>query len=665
MRSHTTDKPTQDRDAESPSRGEVLKAELKRAARRARHHERGKLALLAPVGWLGTLHAAALGMDAADLHPLLWVGITGAGAAGVLGRAERRGDDLPWVPTTAGALWMFGAYLFGPYGWVAIILWVAGIVGFAVPYWKDVLDRLPRRRAKEVPIWGGLLGWFRRNNQLDEPEQQQPAHEIEPREPEEAKIWRTRVVPNNTAFTDTRLVDIKPIPDGFTAVIAGKPGANRYSQMAASAAVETIASAYQANTAWVAVEPASDGDASRARLSMIRSYRNLIDIPDLEDSGAAVDLTTGMAQTGVFFDGAPAHWQFWNPSSGAQMGLVAGDTGSGKSAHVSALLTLAHRCPLIVTALLDPQGGASQPDWRTRTPIYAEGDDVFEALLMLDFVLKRRAQHISRVPWVDDKGRERAGKSFLLPGDPDVGMPMIFIVLEEFKLLVDSPYGKAAFELAVNGVRTWRKAGGGLLVVNQNLGLGNFGSSDQAQSFRSNLISGGGLTALRTASSTDHAMVGLPSDPSKLPKFFPDGSQTHGLAYLLGVDRRPSATARLMRVRDPYGIASTPPAGVLDPLTMEWIEEYRHHKDRGRNPREATPQPAPPPCTSGDVQAAVEQVLRDASLPLKLGDICTGVQQVLGKQVPLREIPAALRALKRAGVVEEQPEDVFQLAPID
>src|SRR5690606_18623717 len=130
----------------------------------------------------------------------------------------------------------------------------------------------------------GLLGWFRRNNQLDEPEQQ-PAHEIEPREPEEAKIWRTRVVPNNTAFTDTRLVDIKPIPDGFTAVIAGKPGANRYSQMAASAAVETIASAYQANTAWVAVEPASDGDASRARLSMIRSYRNLIDIPDLEDSG--------------------------------------------------------------------------------------------------------------------------------------------------------------------------------------------------------------------------------------------------------------------------------------------------------------------------------------------------------------------------------------------
>jgi len=122
-----------------------------------------------------------------------------------------------------------------------------------------------------------------------------------------------------------------------------------------------------------------------------------------------------------------------------------------------------------------------------------------------------------------------------------------------------------------------------------------------------------------------------------------------------------------MRVRDPYGIASTPPAGVLDPLTMEWIDEYRHHKARGRSPREATatPQPAPTPCTFGDVQAAVEQVLRDASLPLKLGDICTGVQQVLGKQVPLREIPAALRALKRAGVVEEQPEDVFQLAPID
>src|SRR5690606_33891789 len=141
---------------------------------------------------------------------------------------------------------------------------------------------------------------------------------------------------------------------------------------------------------------------------------------------------------------------------------------------------------------------------------------------------------------------------------PDMGgMSMLFVVVEELKLFLTSPYGKEGLKLLGNGARTWRKAGGGLLVVNQNLGLDNFGND---QSFRANLLLGGSLTALRTESSADHHMVGLPADPAGLPKYFRDGSKTRGLGYALGVDRRPGAPTRMMPVRDAFGIASTPAA---------------------------------------------------------------------------------------------------------
>jgi len=618
----------------SPSQGEVLA----RAARRAVHHERGKAALLAPVAWLGTIHAAALGMDAADLHPLLRIGIIGAGAVGVLGRAERRGEDLPVVPVSAAVLWLTAASIFGPYGWVAIILWVAGII-LAIPHWVTVLRR-PRPARKTT-------------------EHKKPTNQ--PKVADEAILWQRRVVPNNPAFKDTRLVEIEPIPDGYTAIIVGEPGATRFSQLSSAAAVETIASAHQASIARVAVEEVEDGDASRARLTVIRSDENLQKIMWLEDSGAAIDPETGIAQIGWYFDLAPAHRQFWTRSGGAQMCVIAGGTGSGKSSHVSAMLALAHRCPLIATALLDPQGGSSQPDWAGRTHLYGEGhEETLELLRMLDFVMTRRAQYVAHAPWVDDKGRERRGKPFLLPGDPDMdGMTMLLVCVEELKLFLDGPYGKDGLTLLANGVRTWRKAGGSLLVVNQNLGLDNFGNE---QSFRSNLLSGGSLTALRTGSSADHHMVGLPSDPSKLPERFRNKEKTHGLGYLTGVDCRPSAPARMMPVRDAYGIATSPAAGSLGERTLAWIEEYKHHQRRGRDPKTAaaaskrdrgTP-------TSGDVQAAIEKAL--TSGPMEIGEICQRVQRQLG-DVRLSEIPAALRALQRDGAVWQRPGDVYELAP--
>ncbi|MGC5012488.1 hypothetical protein ACLQ2R_17125 [Streptosporangium sp. DT93] len=609
---------------------------MRRAARRAAHHERGKILLLQPVAWLATLHLTTWAADTADVHPLIRAGVGAATAVAVLGHAERRGQDLPVIPVAAGVLWVAAASLFGPYGWLALLLWIAGIV-LSVPFWLSVLRR-PRPAAQTV----------------------RPTPVLPTGPPREVELWATRVAPHHQAYKLTHLEQVEPVPDGYTGIVVGERGPTRFSQMTLAAAVETIASANGVHASLVAVEESDDRDASRARVTVIRSDANLQATVWLEDSGAAIDPNTGIAQVGRYFDMAPAHRQFWTKSGGAQMCVIAGDTGSGKSNHVAATLALAHRCPLIATVLLDPQSGSSQPDWSGKTHLYGEGhEETFDYLQLLDFVMTRRADFVAHRPWVDEQGRERNGKPFLLPGDPDMdGMSMLLVAVEELKLFLDGPFGKPGFELLGTGVRTWRKAGGGLLVVNQNLGLENFGNS---QSFRSNLLSGGSLTALRTGSSADHNMVGLPADPSKLPERFRTKDKTHGLGYLTGVDCRPAATARMMPVRDAFGIASQPAAGQLGERTLAYIEEYHHHQARGRTPREVqAPKQRETRHTSGDVQAAVEKALLMA--PMEVGAVCVAVRRNLGDDVPLAEVPAALRRLTAAGVVVQKG-DVYRLTP--
>lgn len=611
-------------------------AAARRVARRVVHHERGKAVLLVPVAWLAGLHGAAWIADVFDVGVLIRLGVTVLGAAIVLGQAERRGRDLPYGQVGLAVLWVLAAIVFGPYGWVPIALWAVGVV-VSVPFWVAALRRPARPKRPEI----------------------EPAEPAAPRLAAQARLWDERVVPNHQAYKATRLEEVAPVPDGYTGIIVGEPGTTRFSQMTLDAAVETIASANQVRASQVAVEDPGDGDASRARVTVIRSDKNLTDTIWLEDSGAAIDPETGVAQIGRYFDQAPAHRQFWTRTGGAQMCVISGDTGSGKSNHVAGTLSLAHRCPLMATALLDPQGGSSQPDWSGKTHVYGEGhEETYENLQMLDFVMTRRADHVAHTPWVDDQGRERSGKPFLLPGDPDMdGMTMLLVCVEELKLFLDGPYGKLGFELLATGVRTWRKAGGGLLVVNQNLGLDNFGNNAQSQSFRSNLLSGGSLTALRTGSSADHHMVGLPADPSKLPERFRNKEKTHGLGYVTGIDCRPAASARMMPVRDAFGIASTPAAGSLGDRTLGFMEEFRHHRSRGRDTRAAAAPKQDTRRTSGDVQATVEAVLTGG--PMEVGAVCVAVQRRIG-EVPLAEVPAALRTLTRAGVVQQRG-DLYQL----
>ncbi|QFY09668.1 hypothetical protein GBF35_26105 [Nonomuraea phyllanthi] len=615
---------------------------VRRAMRRLKHRKKGRRRYARPVVWLAGIQATAVFADVTGL------GLEISGAAMVLAagvrmvKARRRGQKPAMKRTVAGSVWLLAATIIGPYGLMALVLWVVGLV-MAVPYWYELYREDDRGRRESRPkalpksTVSGVEAW-----------------------------WDQTVVPNHVAFAGTRLAQPEPVPGGFTVVIVGEPGKTELDKMAK--AIGTVASARRVAKDQVELGPAPGGDHSGARLTVIERGDNLRATRFLEDDSAAIDLETGIARVGSFFDLKPAHWSFWTTSAGAQMGINAGSTGAGKSQFGATKLALVHQCELAVAALLDNQDGSSQPDWNGRTAISREGVEAcWEELQALDYVMGRRAQHIAHAPWADELGRERRGKPFLLPGDPDVGrMVLMYVAIEELPLLLGDPeIGPEATDLLASAAKTWRKPGGAIDVFTQNLGLENFGGRPISNTLRSNLSGGGSVAAFRTGSSQDWHMVGLAADPSTLPEFW-EGTRekTHGLGFMKGIDNRPGGKWRASISRDLFGIATSPAAGQLDDITRGFYEEYYEMRRRGVDPRDpdavtpAKASPAAPKWSSGDVEAVVEHVL--LSGPREIGAICVAARRRLG-DMPLGEVPAALRALEKAGRVRKTGDDSYQL----
>ncbi|MFG1709271.1 hypothetical protein ACFLIM_39375 [Nonomuraea sp. M3C6] len=610
---------------------------VRRAIRRIKHRQRGRMAFARPVVWLATIQTTAVLADATGLGLTVTGPAVVLAAATTLVKARRRGQKPAMKRTAAACLWLLVATFVGPYGLIALVLWVVGVI-VSVPYWYGLYRSVgrPAARPKALPksTVSGVQGW-----------------------------WDETVVPNHVAFAGTRLAVPGPVPGGFTAVVVGVPGKTEFDKM--DKAKGTIASGRRVPLDQIELGPAPGGDYSGARVTVVERGDNLRQVRHIEDYAAAIDLRTGTAQVGWFFDLKPTHWSFWTTDAGAQMGINAGSTGTGKSAFGGTKIALVHQCPLAVTVLLDNQDGSSQPEFNGRTAISREGVQAcWEELLALDYVMGRRAHFVAHVPWVDDQGRERRGKPFFVPGDPDMqGLKLMYVVVEELSMLLkDDVYGADATELLASAAKTWRKPGGAIDVFLQNLGLENFGGKPISNSLRSNLSGGGSVAAFRTGSSVDYNMVGLTSDPSKLPEFWEGTTQkTRGLGYTKGIDNRPGGKWRASISRDLFGISSTPAAAQLDEMTLSFYEEYRDLVRRGIDPRDpaaATPATvATPQWSSGDVEAVVEHAL--ISGPKEIGAVCVAARGRLG-DVPLGEVPAALRALEKTGRVRKSG-DSYQL----
>ncbi|MBT2234716.1 hypothetical protein [Nonomuraea sp. NEAU-A123] len=599
--------------------------DVARTVRQVAFRQRYRMVMAAPFGWLIALPLSA-GLHLLPVHPAVAVLIAAATVVVPVRKAVQGGRNV--AAAAFGAAWLISTSTVGPTG-LAAEVGVAGWLTFALLHW---------RRHRRLPLPG------RKETIEDEPPFTVEQVEIDPEVARIIARFHERLATKGKALDGMTLTTPKRIDAGYRAEIHAVPGEKETKDIMQAAG--KVASAFQTTTQLAVLEEVSYGDNSRAMFTLLKGD-TLAEVRRFEDIQPRIG-KDGRAHIGYFYDLAPAHWAFFTQSGGMRHGIIVGDSEAGKSRSVETLLGLAHLSDKLATVLLDPQGG-SMPDWNDNTHRCALGeDDCADELGLWHWVMRRRVHHLARIPWIDEDGDERCGKTHLVPGDPDAGgMTGIFFVLEEApELLTHDVHGKKAVGLLASGAKTWRKGGGGIVLVAQDPNMTELGGSVTLRAqLRKNAC------ALRTQTPGAAYQMGLPHDPSLLPATFKNGKLTQGLAYLSGIDRR-AALMRWLYTEKPKLIARQPAAGRIDDLTMGWIEEFVQAKKDGREPRAGKRAAAEEPrSTPGDVKAAIVDVLAEAEgLALELGEL---LHLVLKRRVtaPPSEIHAQLKRLVKDGRV--------------
>lgn len=286
-----------------------------------------------------------------------------------------------------------------------------------------------------------------------------------------------------------------------------------------------------------------------------------------------IDVETGLAPIGVYYDGEPANYRFWLPGSGAVHDFITGTSGSGKSRAVDALLGMERRCPLVCSIVIDPQHGLSLPDWPDGVAVFAPGNE-FGIVTLRAFAawMKDRAERYSRMRWTDEKGRERIGRAFFVPGDPD---PLAVLTLEEaHDLLTDDTYGEEATALLAEMAKEIRKVGGKIRICNQSPNAEELGGKTIIR----DILQGGNNLVLRSSTAAGKRAAGSALgdiDPGAIPKEFADGTSTAGLGYFAGPDNR-SAMWRGPWVEDPYELAHVGVTTGIEQAALDNVPLLRH-----------------------------------------------------------------------------------------
>jgi hypothetical protein len=143
-------------------------------------------------------------------------------------------------------------------------------------------------------------------------------------------------------------------------------------------------------------------------------------------------------------------------------------------------------------------------------------------------------------------------------------------------------------------------------------------------------------------------MVGLEADPSTLPKYFPDGSATGGLGYVISVDNRQAPFRSDMvprRMRHQSVEVPTLEDEFLEAMDRA-MRGVATSTDRVTQPEAADDAPDGRRCVD-----AVWQVLSDSGKPMERGEIIKWVNELVttgwGRARPfsLRSVTTALTTL--------------------
>lgn len=376
-------------------------------------------------------------------------------------------------------------------------------------------------------------------------------------------LWDAKVAATYGPLPGSRLEDWEDVPGGWAATIVLESGSTEV----AVARTKDIGAKLRVSAGSIMVEPPADGALHLAKLLVLPENR-LQEISYW--TGPTLDPATGVSNIARYVDGKSVPYRHYRPGSGPVHDLVTGSTDSGKSTAVSELLAEERHAlteegeHLIVSWVIDPQGGMSFPDWQRNVGKYAR--TMAEARDMLREACGRmyaRADEFGSLAWVDDQGRDRMGIGEFTPMDPRHRRPMISITIDEaHKVLADDVCRQLVEEM----IAMSRKVGIKFRLITQVPLLSYLGNS---MAIRDAVVAGNVLV-LRTGTRLTGQVAlngALPVEPAALPKEWPDGSTTSGLGFFSGPGADRAAMMRLHKIEDVFGWATAGTTAYAEPFT--------------------------------------------------------------------------------------------------
>lgn len=639
---------------------------IRRALWRNRHR-------LAPAGLVLAVAAAGAGMAQVDGGANLTLLAAGLAAAGVnigpgrrwvrarLDRCiERRYAAL--IGATATGLISYAA-AYGPLATLgpARLPTVTAVAGglLAVPWWRH--HPLPRPKAPGDPaaVGPGL-------EQMEDP----------------IEVWNTYVGNPGGVLPGSYLAHVDRTLYGWEGLAGLVRGKQTYP--AAIGQSDLLHSAYDAEIGTMSFEAPPSRKSAWLKISYFKDnpLRTPVDWPGPH----LFDATTGRAPIGVYPALDWVTYEMWRAGFGPVHDLFAGDSGSGKSRLIDLLLGYERhaRCPvtgrkLVCSVVLDPQMGQSLPEWVGQVAAYARGmDECIQLLYAVYDAMLARNDYMSKMRWIDEKGRTRTGRSLWappighIPDGLDEAPPLLSLTIEEAPQLLAVDEARALIDSIVV---MFRKCGGKVRIVTQSALLDELRSNLLRKEIRGGNVWAGRTSERLAASAAFADATEVSGDPSTLPKTFDDGTTTAGLGYVSGGVTR-SALMRNCWVRDPYDVATEGETTPLWPLDQRagdpyWSFQGAVGEDRvasGRRP--AVPEGAPEPPAEADTRTAPivvgdrklrvgeEKVLR-ALAATAAGHVASRGELMAATQLGSRAVNTAAVPLIQLGLVAKPRQDNY------
>src|SRR5690606_32138734 len=341
----TTTRTTKTADASSASEAaEAGPSPLAQATQEARRLSGRYRRQLAPLAVIGATHAAGAAAAAADGGAALGVlAMTGAATGGAYAAARHRmgrwSRAYAAVACTASMSWQTAAAVVGTDPLTGL-LWLGG-AALALPWWLRHSEATPDVTAEQAS-----------------PAQDPAPAPAAPDEPDWRTVrWDTYLAVKGGALPGSKLSDITEIAYGWTATV-DLPRGEHWEKV--TGCLATIASVFDLPDGRVLAEPVNGAPVYRARLTVLTTS-------PLEKvtrwTGPGLNPAEGTLPVAVTADGETLPWRLWWPGAGMCHGLIAGTTGSGKSAALDLVLSEIAMSDRLIPVIIDGSGGMSLPDW--------------------------------------------------------------------------------------------------------------------------------------------------------------------------------------------------------------------------------------------------------------------------------------------------------------